>query len=231
MKPESLVEYARQHLAQDIVAGRLRPGQRIKEEEIAARLGISRPPLREAFKSLEAEGLVTRAPRRGVFVSEIAETDVWEIYTLKGALYSLATALAVDRITEKDLARLERTAERMEECLRREPPEVERYQSFHEDFHGLLMEIGGNRRLKRIAESLHAQVKRFSAISLADKEHLTRSCAYHRRILTAIREQDRERAVEITRDHIQGALEVLQGMFSLDATPVREGSGSLRKAV
>ncbi len=79
----SIVDYAKNFIEQCIVTGELSPGQRIKEEEIAKKLEISRPPVREAFKILEAEGLIRRNPRRGVFVTEITSKDVWEIYTLK----------------------------------------------------------------------------------------------------------------------------------------------------
>ncbi len=99
MKVESIVDRTVKHLEDMIIKGKLLPGQQVKEQEIADRLGVSRPPVREAFKLLEAEGLVRREPRRGVFVTELSDEDIWEIYTLKTALYTLAVTLAIDKLT------------------------------------------------------------------------------------------------------------------------------------
>jgi DNA-binding GntR family transcriptional regulator len=233
---KSLVDYAVEYLAGAIVSGRLNPGQQIKEEEIASRLGISRPPLREALKALEMEGLVVRRPRKGVFVSEIREKDVWEIYTLKMTLYGLATSLAVERVGPRELQRLERALARMEDCLARRPPDVARYQIYHEEFHGLIMEIAGNERLKRIALSLHKQVKRFSYRSLTHEPHLRRSCARHREILQAIAEGDSSRAERVSRQHVMEALDLLhqilsgQGEAPLE-TEAGQHRGSLQRAM
>lgn len=210
----SLVDYALEYLAEAIISGRLSPGQQIKEEEVASRMGISRPPLREALKALEMEGLVVRKPRKGVFVSEIREQDVWEIYTLKMALYGLATSLALGKAAPKNLQRLERTVERMEGCLARRPPDVSRYQLYHEEFHGLIMDMAGNERLKRIAWSLHKQVKRFSYRSLIHEGHLRNSCRRHREILQALREKDPGKAEDLSRKHVMEALEFLLGVLS-----------------
>jgi DNA-binding GntR family transcriptional regulator len=210
----SLVDYALEYLAGAIISGELKPGEQIKEEDVASRLGISRPPLREAFKALEMEGLVVRRPRKGVFVSEIKEKDVWEIYTLKMALYGLATYLAVGNAASRDLQRLERIVERMEGCLAKRPPDVSRYQLYHEEFHGLIMDIAGNQRLKKIALSLHNQVKRFSYRSLTHEEHLRNSCMRHREILQALRERNPGRAEDLSRQHVMEALEFLRRILA-----------------
>lgn len=220
----SLVDYALEYLAGAIISGELRPGEQIKEEDVASKLGISRPPLREAFKALEMEGLVVRRPRKGVFVSEIREKDVWEIYTLKMALYGLATHLAVGRAGSKDLQRLERIVERMEGCLARRPPDVVRYQLYHEEFHGLIMDMAGNQRLKKIALSLHNQVKRFSYRSLTHEEHLRNSCIRHREILQALWERDPVKAQDLSRQHVMEALEFLLRILSGGLNPCLENA-------
>ena len=117
MKIQSIVDHAIKNLEDMIIKGKLKPGQKIKEQEISTRLGISRPPLREAFKILEAEGLIRREPRRGVFVSELKDTDIWEIYTLKVALYSLAVTLAVDKMKNGDIEKMEKIVTRMEDIV------------------------------------------------------------------------------------------------------------------
>ncbi|MBW1660458.1 MAG: GntR family transcriptional regulator, partial [Deltaproteobacteria bacterium] len=95
MKIESIVDIAKRHIEEWIITGQFLPGEQLKEEEISQRLEISRPPVREALKALEATGLVIRKPRRGVFVPEMTEKDIWEIYTLKSTLYEMAIDLAI----------------------------------------------------------------------------------------------------------------------------------------
>ena len=87
LRVESIVDSARKYLETCIIRGEYKPGQQVKEQEVASSLGISRPPIREAFKILEAEGFLRREPRRGVFVSDLTGIDISEIYTLKIALY------------------------------------------------------------------------------------------------------------------------------------------------
>ena len=99
MKVESLTDMAKRYLEKWIVTDNLKPGQQIKEDDIASRLDISRPPVREAFKALESEGLVIKKPRKGVFVVQMSKADVIEVYMLKATLYSMATQLELEHIT------------------------------------------------------------------------------------------------------------------------------------
>ena len=211
LKIESIADGARKHLERMIIQGELRPGQQIKEQEIATSLGISRSPLREAFKILEAEGLLRREPRRGVFVSELSEMDIWEIYTLKIALYGLAVDLAMDKITAPDLECLEGIVGEMERIVSgRAGKEVLRYEELNQAFHETTASIAGHKRLLKMQQSLNNQVKRISFRSFADPNHLTDSCRYHRRILKAIKSGDKAAAERLTREHILRGLAVHQ---------------------
>ena len=209
MRIESLVDLAKRHIQLWIIKGVYRPGQRLKEEEISARLDISRPPIREAFKFLEAEGLVMRKPRRGVFVSEMTAKDVWEAYTLKAALYEMATELALDNISNPQIAELESFVKKMEDCAFTEPINLLGYQEQHQEFHDRILLISGNERLKKISTSIHLQVCRFSYKSLQDKGHLNASIRYHRRILNALKNKNKSLACKLTKDHVLEALDVL----------------------
>ena len=162
MKIESIADQAKRHIEVWIIKGEYEPGRQLKEEEIAARLGISRPPVREAFKMMEAEGLVVRKPRRGVFVTEMTAKDVWEAYTLKAALYEMAAELALERITGPQINKLETLVDQMERCVSVQPVDLLQYQQYHQDFHDQIMDISGHERLKKISNSIHNQVCRFS---------------------------------------------------------------------
>jgi DNA-binding GntR family transcriptional regulator len=213
MKMDSIVDSAKKYLEECIVTGSLRPGQQIKEQAIAATLRISRPPIREALNVLEAEGLVFRKKRRGAFVSEITERDVWEIYTLKSALYDLGITLAFDRIGDEAIGRMEQIIREMEVCIAASQVDPDAYQSLNEKFHNVLFEIAGHKRLKKIVSILHNQIKPFTRISLRDEDHLKNSFRYHRFILEAIGKRDEMLTRRLTREHIFTGLECLVTYF------------------
>jgi DNA-binding GntR family transcriptional regulator len=210
MQIESIADLAKGHIQVWIIKGEYRPGQQLKEEEIAARLDISRPPVREAFKMLEAEGLVIRRPRRGVFVTEMTEKDVWEAYTLKAALYELALELAMSSIDESQIRELETVVRRMEACVQPQPVDLMGYQEYHRDFHNQIMAISGHHRLKKIAASIHNQVSRFSYKSLQSKRHLDSSVRYHRKIMDAIKNRDSTRACKLMKEHVLNAIDAFR---------------------
>ena len=209
MKIKSIVDHTSKYLEDMIIKGKLGPGQRIKEQEISSQLGISRPPVREAFKILEAEGLVRRKPRRGVFVSEVTKNDIWEIYTLKIALYTLAVTLAIDRISDNDIDKLEKIVIQMEMIVNTDSnPNIIKYEELNNLFHETTTIIAGHGRLKKMVQSLNNQIKRVSYRSFTKEGHLNSSCRYHRQILEAIKIRDRVLAESLTKEHIVKGLEV-----------------------
>jgi DNA-binding GntR family transcriptional regulator len=215
MKIESLVDLAKRHIQLWIIKGEYQPGQRLKEEEISVRLDISRPPIREAFKFLEAEGLVIRKPRRGVYVSEMTDKDVWEAYTLKATLYEMATELALDNMTDRQIVELETIVKKMEGCANCEPVDLVGYQEHHQEFHDQIMLISGNERLKKFSASIHLQVCRFSYKSLQNEAHLRSSIGYHQRIINALKEKNKPLACKLMKDHVLSALDTLRDMHDL----------------
>jgi len=209
IQSKSVVDHTLKYLEDLIVKAKLRPGQRIKEQEISSRLGISRPPVREAFKILETEGLIKREPRRGVFVSEVTKNDIWEIYTLKIALYTLAVTLAIDRISDNDIEKLEKIVVQMEMIVNDDTsPDIIKYEELNNLFHETTTIIAGHGRLKKIVQSLNNQIKRVSYRSFTKEGHLKSSCRYHRQILEAIKARDKLLAERLTKEHIVKGLEV-----------------------
>ena len=212
MKIESIVDLAKRHMELWIIKGEYEPGQKLKEEEIAMRLGISRPPIREAFKALETEGLVVRKPRRGVFVSEMSAKDVWEAYTLKAALYEMAIELAMNTISANQIGDLDAIVQQMEDCVNMAPVDLLQYQNYHQNFHDQIMVISGHDRLKKISVSIHNQVGRFSYRSLQNKSHLQSSVRYHRKIVDALEAKNKTLACGLMKEHVLEALNVLLSM-------------------
>ncbi|MDM8556304.1 GntR family transcriptional regulator [Desulfococcaceae bacterium HSG7] len=221
MKVESLTDIAKRYLEKWIITDNLKPGQQLKEDEIASKLGISRPPVREAFKALESEGLVIRKPRKGVFVVEMSKADVIEVYMLKANLYAMATELALEHITNEQLEGLDKLVREMENCIHEDIADILNYQKFHQRFHIRIMDIAGNRRLGMFASNLHKQIQKFSYRTLQHKAHLTTSAKYHKRIIEKMLEKDKENACKIMKEHVLDAMNFLirmPGIFDLNHT-------------
>ena len=209
MKVESLVDMTTRFIEKLIITDELTPGQQIKEDEIADRLDISRPPVREAFKTLEGQGLVIRKPRRGTFVVELFEKDIWEVYTLKAELYALATSLAMDNITDKQKNYLLSLVNKMNKIVETTECDILKYQKIHGLFHITIMEIAGNNRLQKIASNLHKQIRRFSYQTLHHKEHLEASSTFHTEIVEMIIEDKKDIACRLMKEHVIEAMHFL----------------------
>jgi phosphonate utilization transcriptional regulator len=142
---ESLASRVRAELENRILAGRLLPGERLVEEEIAEQARVSRGPVREAFRALEQAGLVRTEKNRGVFVREIRLADADEIYEVRAGLDELIGRLAAERLTAAGLAELRALLARMEVAARTE--DVDAYYPLNVAFHELLAGCTGNRSL------------------------------------------------------------------------------------
>ncbi|MBW1887907.1 MAG: GntR family transcriptional regulator, partial [Deltaproteobacteria bacterium] len=116
---KSLLDEICDFLRDLIVSLRIKPGEQLNEKEFIEKLGVSRSPLREAFRLLEGEGLVVRHSRKGAFVREINITDISELFPIRGALERLAAELAAPKVTKQDLKKLMRITEKMEEVINR----------------------------------------------------------------------------------------------------------------
>jgi DNA-binding GntR family transcriptional regulator len=118
---------------------------------------------------------------------------VWEIYTLKLALYGLAVTLAVDKMRPADMEKLEKIVVQMEKIVAgNREPDIIRYEELNNLFHDAMANIAGHGRLKKMQQSINNQIKRIAFRSFADKKHLEDSCKYHRRILEAMKGKDRK---------------------------------------
>ncbi|MCF8069300.1 MAG: GntR family transcriptional regulator [Desulfobacterales bacterium] len=209
IKTESLADGAKRRLEEWIATEELCPGQQLKEEEIAEWLGISRPPVREAFKMLESDGLIVRKPRCGVFVTTMTEKDVWEVYTLKAALYEMATDLAIKSVDENQIVKLHELVHKMEKCVSAASVKLLKFQGFHKEYHTVIMDMAGNNRLKQFANNLHNQIRRYSYKTFQNKKHLQDSVRYHRDIVNAIAEKKSDIACKLMKTHVLEGLHIL----------------------
>ncbi len=203
---QSLRERIVTRLRDAIIAGDLRPKSRLMEPELARQLGVSRTPLREAIRQLEAEGFLTTIPRVGTFVTEVTPRDVEETYAIRGVLEGLAARQAAE---SPDSAKADRLRNTLAEMARR----THDYRQYHEAagrFHDAIFTLSGNQRLRALYQSLTHQVARFRSLSLALPQRPAVSFREHRRIAAAILGARGAEAERLMRAHIEGARAVLR---------------------
>lgn len=193
---------AYEYLYNAIVTNKLPPGVAIAEQEISNVLGISRTPVREALKQLEAEGLVRHIPLRGTFVEEITTQDLEEIFALRETLEVLALKTAINDITDEELYEIEILLRSLE------------YDSSNEKFydsdrrlHDLIVKHGGNRRLAQILNNLNSQMERLRHIAAMKPHRLQQSKQEHLEIVAALKRRDLEEAERLLRQHLRNVKE------------------------
>jgi DNA-binding GntR family transcriptional regulator len=189
------------HLREEILANRLQAGSELQESALAAQLGVSRAPVREALGRLATEGLVVVRPRRGAVVRELSKDDFLEAYQVREALEAMAARLATFRLDSEELARLEQLTSTMEKHA--EQDEIDAFFEANAAFHAALVDASGNRRLQELYAQLVGQMNRYRRRSLALRGSLHQSVAEHRTILAALAGRDPDRAARLVADHIR----------------------------
>lgn len=205
--PRALYEEVADWLRQRIFNCELPPGTWIDEMKLAAELGISRTPLREAIKVLAAEGLVTIKVRRGAYVSEVSQQDLREIYELLALLEADAAEVACWRASDGDLAELERIHTQMAEAADPQQGSPKRFFELNEAFHLCILDLGHNRWRKQLVLDLRKMMKLYRHVSLAKQGRIAESLAEHRAILEALRARDPQIAAKTVRHHFAHELQ------------------------
>lgn len=189
-----------------ILEGEYGPRERLIEEQLAERLGVSRTPIRQALTMLEAEGLVEIAPNRGAMVCSFGIEEVWDAYDVRAVLEGHAARRAADRIDGEQLERMRRLAGEMEDLVRREfadhGEEIRRLVALNNEFHGTIVEASRNRRLARLMRRTVELPLVFKAFFWYTPHERAISNHYHRQILYALEAGDGERAEIIMREHV-----------------------------
>jgi DNA-binding GntR family transcriptional regulator len=231
MPPETLTIRVVNKLSRLIVTGRIRPGTKLVETDLASRLGVSRAPVREAMKELERMGLVIKESRRGARVVELTARDVKEIYEVKAMLEGLAARLAAERITAEELARLKATFARMAKLASR--GDRSGYLAASREFHHGFIDASGNGRLIQMYEAMSRQIWWLGTIILTQTDRHTTSLQEHHEILDTLLARDAKRAQVVAEDHVRrgGELffeQVLWGKVGTGRKRLAAGSGAMR---
>ncbi|WP_460654923.1 GntR family transcriptional regulator [Kribbella endophytica] len=192
LQSPSLVQLAANAIRRMILAGELAEGERLIEERLTEQLGISRPPLREALRVLEQEGLIVTRPRRGSMVATLTDQDVFEILTLRSALERLAVELGVPVQVPARLEVAQEALLEMERCATAED-RGSLVQAGYK-FHSSLVALAGHRRLEEAYASVQQQLLLCMARNLYAREHfyedLHEHVARHRKLLDLVEAGD-----------------------------------------
>lgn len=191
-----------------IAEGRLRPGARLEPDRIAAELGCSRMPVREALKVLEAEGFVTCYPFRGTEVSHLLAQDVEELFAMRLALEDLALTRALAVLTADDLRRMQEILRLMDD-----PTERKRWRDLNQQFHGILNGACGWPRLIGQIDLLRQNVDRYIRIWV-DTEGYATPQRQHWDLLRACEARDLPRARAVLDEHLRGTADRLRAVIA-----------------
>lgn len=198
-------------LRQGILGSLFEPGQRLQVDEIADKLGVSLTPVRHAIQQLAAEGLIEIRPRSGTFVASLSPRDVEETFEIRCALECLAVEKAIANMTPELLRRLRELLASMAKPVTSEGAQ-KRHERDNFEFHRLLIEASGNRRLQETYEGLqaHLQIIRIHDVERTWGSRLGQEQGEHEAIVDAIAAADVAAAVEALRRHIYRAKDSLK---------------------
>lgn len=187
-------------LEEEIAEGRLRPGVRLEEEELARRYGVSRTPIREALKQLAAIGLVTSQPRRGTVVARLTPAELVEMFDVMAELEGMAGRLAARRWGEDDEARLRTAHQTCGEAAA--AGDADSYYYRNEQFHDAIYRASHNGFLHRECAALHRRLRPYRRLQLRVGNRLADSYREHGEVMDALLRRDAAAAQALLRDHV-----------------------------
>jgi DNA-binding GntR family transcriptional regulator len=210
-----------------IATGRLHPGDQILQEAIAGELGLSVVPIREALKTLEAEGQVVYAPHRGYFVARLDANELVEAYRIRDLLESEAVATAVPLLGEEEFTRLEEAIEDIDRFSK--VGDIVAVTAANRLFHFTFFETAALPRLVNFIRILWEATDPYRSLYFADPAHRRLVNKEHRAIVAAAKAGDVEKTLEILRSHRQHALESLCSILG-DAADEKTGEAPRRRS-
>jgi len=185
---QTLREKILENIRDAILKGTLKAGERVSEPDLAERYGISRTPIREAFRQLESEGYLTVVPRKGAVVTSLSERDVQEFYSIKSILEGYAARLAAEKLTDKELDRLVAINERLSRLAT--AGDVKSFFRIHNEFHELFIKASGNEKLLELIQQLLKKFIRLRVASLSLPGRMEISVQEHDKIIEAFKNHD-----------------------------------------
>lgn len=232
---EKLVDSLAGRISAKIFAGEYPPGSRLRQEALADEFSVSRTPIREALRQLEAKGVIQHRPNQGAIVLAPNARDIRDAYQVRAELEGLAISLAVEWITDEQIERMRSAQKRFSEIVdkliaarkltaKTRLKNIPSWVEANDEFHGVVIEASGNRRLKQMIQDLHLGFTRnvmLSALTM-DGRRMRENVSQHDAILRATSRHDPIEARNEMTNHIlrSGELVVwwLESQGGLDAS-------------
>ena len=189
----------------DILTGEMQPGQKIIEQKLCEKYGVSRTPLREALRQLESDGLVEYILNRGYFVVGMSDRDFEDMFDLRKAYEIQAVKWAIERITEEEMESLEETFEFMEFYTMRN--DIEKMLVINAGFHQIIYEASKNRMLQKLLTSYQSYLKYKNPEVVYEENYLSTLLEEHRAIFKAFKDESPRDGAHAMEIHINRAKE------------------------
>jgi DNA-binding GntR family transcriptional regulator len=197
-KPTTVADHIAGILREAIAEGSLAAGAALRQDELAARFGFSRMPIRDALRQLDAEGLVSVHPTRGAFVARMDAVEIGEIYAVRELLEAEALRLSIPDLPAHKLDEAEAVLDQIDT-----EPDVGRWGALNRAFHLALYAACGNARLLGLIEAQHKAADRYVRVLLASLDYRARSQSEHRKLLAACRKRDEGASLRWLRRHLR----------------------------
>jgi len=198
-RTQSLTAIVSKELERMILSGEIKAGERLNEQLLATRLGVSRGPVREATRALERAGLVTVMVNQGVFVRQIGFEEAIEIYDVRAVVFGFACQRLAGRLSNGQAAELSELIAGMDEAIGHGDSKM--YYELNLRFHDAIMTFAAHGRAKQVYESLINETHLFRQRSLGTRDSMQESNGEHVAMLKALIEGDGERARKIGEEH------------------------------
>ena len=208
--PATAEEEAYRFLLTGIRLGQFKAGDRLVPEEIAAQLGMSRMPVRDAFRRLATQELLTIRPNRGAVVRGLNQDEAVEVFEMRAVLEGLAATVAMNRIGAPEIAELERRLDAMDRCA----DNISDWVTAHRDFHLFLCGFSGRPRLLAQIAALHVAIEPHMRLWLQAAEKPQASREDHGLIIDALRRRRPELVEAVVRDHVCGTIPALSKLMA-----------------
>ena len=202
-------------LREDILSGKYQDHEELKEVAIGEELGVSRTPVREAFRQLELEGLIQIVPNKGAYVTGITAKDVKDIYMIRSSLEGMCARLATENITEEQLEELEENVYLA--SFHASKGHMEQMTELDNRFHHILYEACDSKMLEKLLQDFHQYVMRIRKKTLSTKERGIASNEEHRQIMEAIKAKNPDEAQRLANMHMNNAYDnqVKYGLYDI----------------
>jgi DNA-binding GntR family transcriptional regulator len=216
-KFRSSVDETAAEIRKTILQGKIIPGEPLSEEKLMASLRASRVVLREALRTLEAQGYVTFLPNNNVVASNPSREDVHDYYTIAGVLEGLAARLAVERAHPEEIARLRELHQLLREaCHKRD---LLQYFDANSNFHRFIAELSHNERLYQLIEELRREIQKTRLLSLNMPQRLDYSMREHDQIMDAFLKKNPQLAESMMVQHLNNHMKALGKTLDLNNEP------------